>query len=142
MMTKPRKLTIIDLQGWARYFVGTEKHVLRFDHKKYEDTVRMATDSDWAGSEERCSTHAGMEIHGTSLEFVGCIRSSASIDFRRIDGSARGIFKNHSYEEMGRTINIDVETDSTAALRDVFPNGRWKDQTQSHSLVVDPRRHS
>ena len=32
-----------------------------------------------------------------------------------VDGSARGIFTKHMYEEMGRTINIDVETDSTAA---------------------------
>ena len=33
-----------------------------------------------------------------------------------VDGSARGIFTMHMYEEMGRTINIDVETDSTAAI--------------------------
>ena len=33
-----------------------------------------------------------------------------------VDGSARGIFTKHMYEEMGRTINIDVETDSTAAI--------------------------
>ena len=32
-----------------------------------------------------------------------------------VDGSARGIFTKHMHEEMGRTINIDVETDSTAA---------------------------
>ena len=33
-----------------------------------------------------------------------------------VDGSAGGIFTKHMYEEMGRTINIDVETDSTAAI--------------------------
>ena len=33
-----------------------------------------------------------------------------------VDGSARGIFTKHMYEEMGRTINIDVETDLTAAI--------------------------
>ena len=33
-----------------------------------------------------------------------------------VDGSARGIFTKHMYEEMGRTINIDVETGSTAAI--------------------------
>ena len=33
-----------------------------------------------------------------------------------VDGSARGIFTKHMYEEMGRNINIDVETDSTAAI--------------------------
>ena len=33
-----------------------------------------------------------------------------------VEGSARGIFTKHMYEEMGRTIDIDVETDSTAAI--------------------------
>ena len=33
-----------------------------------------------------------------------------------VDGSARGIFTKHMYEEMGQTINIDVETASTAAI--------------------------
>ena len=33
-----------------------------------------------------------------------------------VDGSARGIFTEHMYKMMGRTINIDVETDSTAAI--------------------------
>ena len=53
-----------------------------------------------------------------------------------LDGSARGNFTKHTYEETGPTVNIDVETDSTAAI------GRWKDQTHPSSLVVDPRRHS
>ena len=35
--------------------------------------------------------------------------------YRIVDGSARGIFTKHMYEEMGRTINVDVETDSKAA---------------------------
>ena len=33
-----------------------------------------------------------------------------------MDGLARGIFTKHMYEEVGRTINVDVETDSTAAI--------------------------
>ena len=32
-----------------------------------------------------------------------------------VDGSPRGIFTKHMHEEMGRTINTNVETDSTAA---------------------------
>ena len=47
--------------------MGTEKLVLRFDHQEYGDTVRIAVDSDWAGSEERNSTHAGLEFHGEHL---------------------------------------------------------------------------
>ena len=59
-----------------------------------------------------------------------------------VDGSARGIFTKHMYEEMGRTINIDVETDSTAAIGMCSRYGRWKDQTHPSSLDMDPRRHS
>ena len=32
------------------------------------------------------------------------------------DGSARGIFMKHMYEEMERTVDVDVETDSTPAI--------------------------
>ena len=64
MMTKPRKLGNLRLARLAICLVGTEKLVLRFNHQEYGDTVRIAVDSDWAGSEERCSTHAGLEFHG------------------------------------------------------------------------------
>ena len=40
---------------------------LRFDHQEYGDTVRIPVDSDWAGSEERYSTLAGLEFHGGHL---------------------------------------------------------------------------
>ena len=62
-MTKPRKLGNLRLARLARYFVGTEKLVLGFDHQEYRDTLRSAVDSDWAGS----STHAGLEFHGEDL---------------------------------------------------------------------------
>ena len=48
MMTKPRKLGNLRLSRLAKYFVGTEKLVLRFDHQEYGDTVRIAVDSGWA----------------------------------------------------------------------------------------------
>ena len=67
MMTKPRKLGNLRLARLARYLVGTEKLVLRFDHQEYGDTERIAVDSDWAGSEERCSTHAGLGFRGERL---------------------------------------------------------------------------
>ena len=123
LMTKPRKLSNLRLARLARYFVGTEKLVLRFDHQEYGDTVRIAVDSDWAGSEERYSTHAGLECHGEHLvdSWVASdqVRSLSSEEAELhgiVDGSAREIFTKHMYEEMGRTINIDVETDSTAAI--------------------------
>ena len=53
MMTKPRKLGNLRLARLARFLVGTEKLVLRFDHQEYSDIVRIPENSDWAGSEER-----------------------------------------------------------------------------------------
>ena len=123
MMTKPRKLGNLRLARLARYLVGTEKLVLRFDHQEYGDIVRFAVDSDWAGSEERHSTHAGLEFHGEHLvdswvpsDQVRALSSGEAELYGIVDGSARGIFTKHMHEEMGRTINIDVETDSMAAI--------------------------
>ena len=58
-----------------------------------------------------------------------------------VDGSVRGIFTKHLYEEMGRTINIDVETGLDSSDRDVLANRRWKDKTHPSPMAMDPRRH-
>ena len=104
--------------------MGTEKFVLRFDHQGYGDIVRIPVDSDWVGSEERHSTHAGLEFHGRNLvdSWVASdqVRASSSGEAELngiVDGSARAIFTKPMYEEMGRTINIDVEADTAAANR-------------------------
>ena len=105
---KPRKLGNLRLARLASYLVGTEKLVLRFDHQEYGDTVRIAVDSDWAGSEERYSTHAGLEFHGEhpvdSWVASDQVRASSSGEaadlYGIVDGSARGIFTKHMYEEM------------------------------------------
>ena len=123
MMTKPRKLCNLRLARLGRHLVGTDKLVLRFDHQEYGDIVRIPVDSDWAGSEERYSTHAGLEFHGEHLvdswvasDQVRALSSGEAELYGVVDGSARGIFTKHMDEEMGRTINIDVETDWTAAI--------------------------
>ena len=85
--------------------------------------MRIAVDSDWAGSEERYSTHEGLEFHGEHLvdlwvasDQVRALSSGEAELFGIVDGSARGTLTKHMYEEMGRTVNIDGETDSTAAI--------------------------
>ena len=50
-----------------RYLVGTQKLTLRFDHQEHSDIVRNPEHPDWAGSEERYSTHAGLALHGGHL---------------------------------------------------------------------------
>ena len=84
MMTKPRKLGNLRLARLARYLVGTQKLALRFDHQELrrhcENSRRL-----------RLGGKRGALFHGrragipwsTSRGFVGCIRSSASIEFRR-----------------------------------------------------------
>ena len=77
----------------------------------------------WAGSEERYPTHAGLEFQGGHLgnswvasDEVRALSSGEAELCGIVDGSARGIFTMRMYEEMGRTINVDAETDSTAAI--------------------------
>ena len=43
------------------------------------------------------------------------------------------------YEEMGRTINIDVETESTAGIGSA-PEQALKDKTHPSPMAMDPRR--
>ena len=145
MMTKPRKLGSLRLARLARYLVGTEKLVLRFDHQEYGDTLRIAVDS--VGLEAR---NAIPRTQGwrTTRGFVGCIQSSASIAFRRSralrnrgrlgtrnlhKAHVRGDGTNHQHRRRNGLDGCD---------RDVLPNGRWKDQTHPCSMAVDPRRHS
>ena len=123
MMTKPRKMGNLRLARLARYLVGTQMLTLKFDHQEYGDTVRIPVDSEWAGSEERYSTHAGLEFHGghvvdswVASDQVRALSSGEAELCGIVDGSVRGIFTKHMYDEMGRNINIDVETDSTAAI--------------------------
>ena len=101
-MTKPRKLGNLRLARPAIYLVDTEKFVLRFDHQEYGDTVRIAVDSDWAGSEARHSTHAGLEFHGQHLvdswvasDQVRALSSGEAELCGIVDCSARGIFTKH-----------------------------------------------
>ena len=47
---------------------------------------------------------------------VRALSSGEAGHYGIVDCSARGIFTKHMYEEKGRTINIDVETNSTAAI--------------------------
>ena len=96
--------------------MGTEKLVLRFDHQENGDTVRIAVDSGWAGSEERFSTHAGLISWIRGLHPIKCEHSVPKKQSSTESWTARHEESSQSYEDMGRTINIDVETDSTAAI--------------------------
>ena len=132
----------------ARYLVGTQMLTLRFDHQECSDIVRIPVDSEWAGSEERYSTHTGLEFHGGHLvdswvvsDQVRALSSREAELYGIVDGSARGIFTKHTYEEMGRT-NIDVDTDSTAAIGMCSRNRLLKNKTHPSPMDMDLRRLS
>ena len=109
--------------------------------------MRIPVDSDSAGSEERCSTHAGLEFHGEHLvdswvasDQVRALSAGEAELYGIVDGSrnlhrahVRGDGTNHQHRRRNGLDSCD---------RDVFPNRRWKDQTHSSSLVMDPRRFS
>ena len=82
MMTKPRGQPSTCKAG--KRPCGSEKLVLSFDPQEYGDSVRIAVDSDWGWKRGTLfhACRAGIPW-STSRGFVGCIRSSASIEFRR-----------------------------------------------------------
>ena len=89
-MTKPGNLR---LARQTRYLVGAQKLSLRFDHQEYSDIVRIPVDSDWAGSEERYSTYAGLEFHGGHLvdsgeasDQVRALSSGETEHYGNVDG--------------------------------------------------------
>ena len=117
MMTKPRKLGNLRLARLARYLVGTQKLVLRFDHPEYGGTVRIAVDSGWAGSEERFSTHVGLEFHGEHLvdswvasDQVRALSSGEAELYGIVDGSAGD-------EEMGPSTSTSECQDASQHVR-------------------------
>ena len=111
--------------------------------------MRIPVDSDWAGSEERYSTLAGLEFHGGRLvdcwvasDRVRALSSREAELYGIVDDWARGIFTKHMYEETGTNHQHRCRDGLDGSDRDVLPNGLWKDKTHPSSMVVDPRRHS
>ena len=101
--------------------MGTQELTVRFDHQEYGDIVRIPVDSDWAGGQERNSTHAGLEFDGGHL-IPGQVRALSSGEaelYGIVDGSALGIF-----------------TKLDGSDRMCSRTGRWKDKT------MDPRSRS
>ena len=149
MMTKPRKMGNLRLARLARYLVGTQMLTTQIRSSRVrrycENSRRLRLG--WQRGTLLHTCRAGIPWR-TSRGFVGCIRSSAGVEsgeaelYGIVDGSARGIFTKHMYEEMGRNINIDVETNSTAAIGMCSRTGVVMTRTHTSSLVVDPRCHT
>ena len=132
MMTKPQKMGNLRLARLARYLMGTQMLTLRFDHQEYGDTVRIPVDSDWAGSEERYSTHAGLEFHGghlvdswvESADQVRALSSGEAELYGIVDGSARGIFHKTHVRRNGTKHQYRHRNGLDGSDWDVFSNWR------------------
>ena len=111
MMTKPQKLGNLRLAWLARCLVGTQKLTLRFDHQEYSDIVRVTIDSDWAGSEERYSTRAGLEFHGGHL--VDSLVASDRVPEKQISTES---WMALTRSTCSRRWDEPSQTDSTAAI--------------------------
>ena len=111
-MSKPRKMGNLRL---SRYLAGTQQLTLRFDHQEYGDTVKIPVDSDSAGSQERYSTYAGLEFHGGHL-VDSCVTSDQVRAPESWMAQHEESPRSTCAKGWGRTINVDVETDSTAAM--------------------------
>ena len=112
---------------------------------EYGDIVRIPVDSDWVGSEERCSTHAGLEFHGGHLvdSWVASdqVRALSSGEANRGWLGTRNLHEAHVRRD-GTNHQHRCRDGLDGYDRDVLPNGRWKDKTHPSSIAVDPRRHS
>ena len=138
MMSKPRKLGDLRLARLARYLVGTQKVSLRFDHGQHGDIVRILMDSDWAGSEERYSTHGALEFHGGHLvdswaaaDQVRAL-STGEAELHKIvshEGSSRSRSTRRNHQHRGRD-------GFHRSNRDVFPNVRRKDEAPTHKGLL------
>ena len=148
MMTKPRKLGNLRLARLARYLVGKRKACAQVRSSRVrrhcENCRRLRLG--WKRGTLFHARRAGIPWR-TSRGFVGCIRSSASIEFQRSRAPRnRGWLGTSNHKAHVRGDGTDHKHRLRNGLdgcdRDVFSNGRWKDQTHPSSLVVDPRRHS
>ena len=143
MMTKPRELGNLRLAKMARSCCGYREACAQIRSSR----VRRHCENcrrprlDWKRGTLFHASKTGIPRR-TSRGFVGCIRSNASIKFRRIralrnrgwlgtknlhKAHVRGNGTNHQHRRRSGLDGCD---------RDVLPNGRWKDQTFSSSLVV------
>ena len=88
--------------------------------------MRIPVDADWAGSEQRYPTHAGLQFHRGHLVYSWVASdqvrapSSGEAELYGIVDALRAHLeessRRHMFEDMERTIEVDVETDSTAAI--------------------------
>ena len=136
MMTKPRKMGNLRLARLARYLVGTDAHTqIRSSRvRRYCKNSRRLR-LGWQRGTLLHTCRAGIPWR-TSRGFVGCIRSSAGVEFRRSRIHKTHVRRNGTKHQYRRRNGLD------GSDWDVFSKWRWKDQTHTSSLVVDPRCHT
>ena len=125
-MATPKRMGDLRLARVARYLAGDEVRHLALVFKLGEPTPtrsRIPVDSDWAGHEDRYSTHSGCELIGTHMidswvatDQVRALSSAEAELYGIVDGSARGLQTKHAMEECSTAWEVAVESDASAGI--------------------------
>ena len=123
-MSKPRVKDWASLKRMARYLIGRERSVVRYDYQDAQDTVEVWVDTDYAGCKEtRKSTSGGVMMIGghtvkgwSNTQSVIALSSGEAEYYGMVKGTSSGMGLRSLMKDMDVDINIRVRTDSSAAL--------------------------
>ena len=132
-MANPLRRHVKALRRIARYLIGAPRLVWQFRWQGQED-VQIHTDANWAGCRRTARSTSG----GSVLRGCHCLRTWASTQKRVTLSSAEselaaatkasieGIGMAQLMEGFGRTVNVEILVDSSAALAIVGRRGNGK----------------
>ena len=124
-MSRPLRLGEAFLERAARYLASPERRhlALFFAHEPRVQCSRVPVDADWAGREDRYSTHSGVELVGSHMidswvatDQVRALSTAESELYGIIDGAARGLQTKHVMQECSTDWQVTVESDSAAGI--------------------------
>ena len=133
-MANPSVGDVVRLKRIMRYLVGAKRVYTLFQWQDADSTLRVYTDSDWAGcSKTRKSTSGGMIMRGSHLihhwtsSQATIALSVAEAELNAlVKGAAEAISLYNMSLECGMTFKIDLYTDSSSAKGIIHREGCGK----------------
>ena len=122
-MSKPRNRDKKRLIRLAKYLIGKERYVMRFDYQKGYNGINVWTDTDYAGCREtRKSTSGGLVLLGSHLikgwsstQKVIALSSGEAEYYGLVKGASEGMGTRSIMEDLGSTVQVKIHEDSTPA---------------------------
>ena len=107
----------------ARYVLGRRRCVLHFGWQEKQDTLVTMVDADWGGCPRtRCSTSGGVaRLGGHLLKHWAATQATVSLSSGESEakaitkGCVEGLYIKHLLEQQGCQVEIELQTDSSAA---------------------------